>query len=115
MEEEEKEEVVEEKKEEPLFKITVRGSAIKVLSLVVKRSTTLSTLLKQYCRTYTVPPEQMATMWMEFDGGEFRFARVGGDEADDGVGAEKLDLAKTLEEYKDEIEEEEAVDVREPK
>lgn len=73
LEENVEEEVVEEElenKEEKLFKITVRGSALKVLPLAVRRTILLSALLKQYCRTFKVPDEVIATMWMEFDGGE---------------------------------------------
>lgn len=79
-----------------LFRITIRGSRTQSLGLAVKPTTTLSALLSKYCKKYAVPPDRMSKMWLEYDG-------------------ERLDLGKRLEDYGDEIEDEETIDIGEPK
>ncbi|KAI5481124.1 small ubiquitin-related modifier, SUMO domain protein [Pseudohyphozyma bogoriensis] len=78
-----------------LFNISIRGSQTQVLSLAVKPTTTIAVLLKQYCKKFGIDDGKMAKMWVEWEG-------------------EKLDKEKTIGSY-DEIEEEETIEVREPK
>lgn len=75
-----------------LFKISVRGSEKNVLSLAVKPTTTVATLLRRYCKHFEVPQDKADKAWAEFDG-------------------ERIEGGKRLEEV-DELEEEETIDVR---
>lgn len=79
-----------------LLRLTIRGSATQSLSLALKPSTLISSLLKAYCKKFDVSKERMKKMWIEFDG-------------------EKLEGKKRLEEFEGEIEDEETVEVREGK
>ncbi|ORY77186.1 hypothetical protein BCR35DRAFT_353162 [Leucosporidium creatinivorum] len=77
-----------------LFRLTIRGSATQSLSLAVKPSILLSSLLSKYCKKFEIPQVRQSKMWLEFDG-------------------EKLDSSKRLEDYEGEIEDEETMDVGE--
>lgn len=78
------------------FHITLRGSSSQTVAFAVKPSTSLSTLLQRYCRKFDIAPQRAAAMWLEFDG-------------------ERLDLGKRIQDYAGEIEDDETVDVHEPR
>lgn len=78
-----------------LISITIRGSPTMELSIAVKPSTTIASLLRRYCRKHEIAPERAVRMWIEYEG-------------------EKLDAALALSTY-DDIESEDTVDVREAK
>ncbi|GAA5953349.1 hypothetical protein JCM21900_001823 [Sporobolomyces salmonicolor] len=80
-----------------LFPLTIRGSRTQAISLALKPTTTMSALVKAYCKQFAITdPARIARMWIEFDG-------------------DKLEASKTVAEVKDEfeLEGEEAVDLRE--
>ena len=79
-----------------LLHLTIRGSATQSVALAVKPSTLISALLRKYCKQFSIPDERQKKMWLEFDG-------------------DRLDSSKKLEDYEDEIEDEETVDVGEAK
>lgn len=82
--------------EPKMLHLTIRGSATQSVALAVKPSTLISALLRKYCKQFAVPEKRQKRMWLEFDG-------------------DRLDSGKKLEDYADEIEDEETVDVGEAK
>lgn len=79
-----------------LFHLTLRGSQTQVFAVAVKPTILISGLLRQYCKKFSIDAARMGRMWLEFDG-------------------EKLEAKKRLDQYADEIENEETIDVREGK
>ncbi|GAA5860329.1 hypothetical protein JCM1840_002864 [Sporobolomyces johnsonii] len=80
-----------------LFPLTIRGSRTQSISLALKPTTTMSALVKAYCKQFAITdPARIARMWIEFDG-------------------DKLEGSRTVEDVKDEfdLEGEETVDLRE--
>lgn len=52
-----------------LIRITLRGSSTQSLALAIKPSTTIATLLRQYCKKISIQDEvRRGNMWLEFDG-----------------------------------------------
>ncbi|BGP41689.1 hypothetical protein JCM10449v2_005680 [Rhodotorula kratochvilovae] len=87
-----------EQEREQGFPLTLRGSRTQSLSLAVKPSTSMSQLIKAYCRHFAIADAaRQGRMWVEFDG-------------------DRLEGAMTLQEAKDEfdLEGEETFEVKEP-
>ncbi|GAA5889414.1 hypothetical protein JCM8208_007869 [Rhodotorula glutinis] len=79
-----------------LFPLTLRSSRTQSLSLAVKPSTTVTQLVRAFCRHFAIPPARQAKVVVEFDG-------------------ERLQGAMTLDEARDEfdLEGEETFELRE--
>lgn len=80
--EEEAEEIATVAQAGDLFRITIRGPLGATLPLAVKRTTLVSTLLKQYCKHFKVA--DMTKAWLEFDGEKLNLGdRIGEGEVED--------------------------------